>query len=213
MIAALRRYWGVGFGGLLALLLLLVSLPAAAQDGLAGMIRVQDQTPVNGQIIIERAMITRDGWVVLHPAGPDGNIQLGANIGIAPIKAGTSIDIAITLSEAVEAGTIIWPMLHVDAGTPGVYEFPDGPDTPVVVSGMPVMQKITLSDGVAAVAVAPAPDSMPATSGEGGVLGLLLGIAILALGGGTVLRRAGGGEVWLEEGSGGPGPSPSSVAA
>jgi hypothetical protein len=191
MVGTLQRYWGISFATLLALLLLLVSLPAAAQGAPAGSIRVQDQAPVGGQILIERAMITRDGWIVIHTSDADGNIQLDSNIGIAPLPAGTNNDIVITLSEAVEAGAIIWPMLHIDAGEPGVYEFPDGPDTPLVVSGMPVMQKITLSEEGGAVVVVPAPDNMPVTAGEEEALGLLLGVALLALGGGTALRRAG----------------------
>jgi hypothetical protein len=191
MIGGLRRYWGLGFAGVLGLLLLLVSLPAAAQNVTAGSLRVQDQAPVNGQIVIERALLTRNGWIVIHASGADGSIELNSNLGYAPIEAGTNIKIAITLSEEVEAGAIIWAMLHLDAGEAGVYEFPNGPDVPVVVSGMPVMQKITLTEGAAVAVAAAPPEGMPATAGEEEALGLLLGLALLALSGGVGLRLSG----------------------
>ena len=35
-----------------------------------------------------------------------------------------------------------WPMLHVDAGIEGTYEFPAGPDVPVVDSQGMVMKLI-----------------------------------------------------------------------
>jgi hypothetical protein len=36
-------------------------------------------------------------------------------------------------------------MLHLDAGTPGVYEFPDGPDVPVIDSQGMVMKRIQVT--------------------------------------------------------------------
>jgi LPXTG-motif cell wall-anchored protein len=83
----------------------------------------------------------------------------GPVIGNAFVKAGTSRDVSVTLNPAPAAGDKLWPMLHIDAGTLGTYEFP-GPDAPVVVGGNVVMQQITIA--AAPAAQAPAATAAPA---------------------------------------------------
>ncbi|HEC23029.1 MAG TPA: hypothetical protein ENI95_08940 [Chloroflexi bacterium] len=71
--------------------------------------------------------ITADvaGWIVIHA---DNNGAPGPIIGVAPVDAGTTTGqrVAIDLRRATET---LYAMLHVDGGTPGLFEFP-GPDGP-----------------------------------------------------------------------------------
>jgi hypothetical protein len=180
----------LGVAGFVLLLSLIVSLPANGHAQATGSIEVGDQKVINGAIVVERATISQDGWIVVHKAGPDGKILVSPEIGKVQIPAGTSQQITIPLTEAVADGATLWPMLHVDNGAVGVYEFPGGPDTPVVAAGMAVMGEITItgSETRAAAGTAP-PEGLPVTSGEGLPLGLLAAaLALIAVGGAVVAR-------------------------
>ena len=61
----------------------------------------------------------------------------------AAIPAGDSSNVAVTLDTPSPTGAY-WPMLHLDAGTIGTYEFP-GPDVPVKSGADIVMKKITVT--------------------------------------------------------------------
>jgi len=56
----------------------------------------------------------------------------GKVLGNTAVKKGESNNVVIKLSEDVPVGGKLWPMLHIDAGAIGTYEFP-GPDAPVIV--------------------------------------------------------------------------------
>ena len=60
----------------------------------------------------------------------------GKVIGNTAVKKGESNNVVIKLSEDVPAGGKLWPMLHIDAGAIGTYEFP-GPDAPVIATVVP----------------------------------------------------------------------------
>jgi LPXTG-motif cell wall-anchored protein len=155
--------------------------PAAAATP-TGTIQVADQRVVNNTITVAKATISQDGWIAVHKAGPDGQLLLTPLVGIAPINAGDNANVVVTLTEPVAAGAPLWPMLHIDAGAIGAYEFPGGPDVPVVANGMPVMQQI-------AVQGAGGPAQLPNTGGQDAPLGLLVGAGLLLLGGALLLQR------------------------
>jgi hypothetical protein len=54
-------------------------------------------------------------------------------------------NVVVTLDAPVTTGAL-WPMLHLDAGTIGTYEFP-GVDGPVKSGSDIVMKKITVTVG------------------------------------------------------------------
>ena len=140
--------------------------PTAAQSGSAaptGSIEVSDQPVKDGTITVAKATISQDGWIVVHKAGPDGKLLLTPPVGMTQIKAGDNMNVAIKLSEDVAAGAPLWPMLHIDAGVKGTYEFPNGPDVPVAANGMPVMKQITVQ---AANAAQPVPAQGAALTGS-----------------------------------------------
>ena len=69
-------------------------------------------------------------WRLSTRCGP------GPVAGFAPVSAGTNLTVEVTLSQNAPT-TVLWPMLHVDTGTVGEYEFGvvEGADGPVVVNG------------------------------------------------------------------------------
>lgn len=68
----------------------------------------------------------------------------GPVIGHGFVEEGTTTDLVVTFDEARTGDTTVWPMLHVDDGTPGTYEFP-GPDGPVMSDGAVVMAPLDLT--------------------------------------------------------------------
>jgi hypothetical protein len=66
------------------------------------------------------------GWIVIHA---DDSGSPGAVIGVAPLEAGTTGDIAVPIQSG-QVTAILHAMLHFDAGEAGTFEFP-GPDEPM----------------------------------------------------------------------------------
>ncbi len=85
------------------------------------------------------------GWIAVHS---DADGQPGPVVGTAAVQQGSNSDVEVTFDEPVPTGDY-WPMLHVDDGEVGTYEFGkvDGVDVPVLDGDAPVMQKITVTVG------------------------------------------------------------------
>lgn len=154
-----------------------VAAPAGAAP--TGSIDVANQAVANDAITVASATISQDGWIAVHKAGPDGKLLLTPLVGLIQIKAGDNKNVVIKLTEPVAAGAPLWPMLHIDAGTIGTYEFPNGADVPVAANGAPVMKQIT-------VAAAGAPTTLPSTGGDG-FPGWLAVVAVALLAAGALL--------------------------
>ena len=143
---------------------------------------VDDQPIANGTITLAEVTAAQDGWIAVHldEGGSPGKV-----IGHGPVKKGESYNVKITLDQDVPVGGKVWPMLHIDAGTIGTYEFP-GADAPVIVSGDIVMKQIAITAAKPAGAQAPA--GLPRTGGaDTGASLLALALALLL--GGGLLRR------------------------
>ncbi len=111
--------------------------PAAAAAP-SGSVDAADQAIVDSSITVENVTAGQDGWIVAHL---DEGGKPGKVIGHTAVKTGENKDVKIKLSEDVPAGGKLWPMLHIDAGAIGTYEFP-GPDAPVIVDGNIVMKQL-----------------------------------------------------------------------
>ncbi|MEQ9027421.1 MAG: hypothetical protein RLP44_01800, partial [Aggregatilineales bacterium] len=72
------------------------------------------------------------GWLVIHS---DNDGSPGPVAGFAPVQAGLNTNVTIELDPEV-ATPVLWPMLHVDTGVEGEYEFGtvEGADGPVRVN-------------------------------------------------------------------------------
>jgi hypothetical protein len=171
----------LGMTGLIGLMALaLVPIAGAAPRGQAtDSVTAADQAISNGSIVVAEVNATQDGWIAVHV---DQGGKPGAVIGHAAAPKGTTSNLAVTLEQDVPAGGKLWPMLHIDAGKIGTYEFP-GPDAPVVVGGNIVMKQISIT------AAATTPPRLPTTGGEGLPLGLIVSALALLIVGGLLKPR------------------------
>lgn len=83
-------------------------------------------------VTIKSVLAAEPGWLVIH-SGQDGGP--GPVLGQTLVEPGLNTDVTVTLDG--DATNTLWPMLHVDTGEAGVYEFGqvEGADGPVAVDG------------------------------------------------------------------------------
>ncbi|MEP7201081.1 MAG: hypothetical protein ABI894_00625 [Ilumatobacteraceae bacterium] len=114
---------------------------APAASAMSGSLDAADQSGDGQTMTIKAVNIAGSaGFIAVH-ADLDG--KPGPVVGHVAIPAGDSSDVVVTLDKATPTGAY-WPMLHLDAGTIGTYEFP-GPDVPVKSGADIVMKKITVT--------------------------------------------------------------------
>ncbi|MEZ4672500.1 MAG: hypothetical protein R3E39_31750 [Anaerolineae bacterium] len=90
-----------------------------------------DQKVVDNSITIKSVAVPVDSWVVVHSGDA---AKFGGVLGQTLVKAGTAADVKVALSG--DLTSVLWPMLHVDDGVAGTYEFAGGEiDAPVVLNG------------------------------------------------------------------------------
>ena len=127
----------------LAGLLIATGTGAFAQTA---MLSTADQA-LGTSVTVASVTAAQDGWVVIHQV-QDGKPVVPTSIGHTHVKAGTTMDVPVALTEAVETGKVI-AMLHSDDGELGVYEFGTGStayDKPVSVDAKVVVAPITISE-------------------------------------------------------------------
>ncbi len=78
-------------------------------------------------------MSATPGWIVIHT---DNGGKPGPVVGYAAVREGENLNVVVAI-DAKKAGSVLYAMLHTDAGTVGAYEFP-GADVPVMSMGMMV---------------------------------------------------------------------------
>lgn len=90
-----------------------------------------DQKVLDSRVTIRSVVIPADGWVVVRSGDKD---RFGDVLGQTLVKAGTTTDVTVALTG--DLTSVLWPMLHVDDGEVGVYEFDGGEiDAPIVMNG------------------------------------------------------------------------------
>ena len=115
----------------------------AAAAKATGTVTVEDQHSDGSSLTVKAVTITGgSGFIAVHI---DANGAPGPVVGHGPVKEGSNSDVVVKFDSVQKTGKF-WPMLHVDAGTIGTYEFP-GPDVPVPDADgkTPVMKQITLT--------------------------------------------------------------------
>jgi len=115
-------------------------------------VSISDQPVVNATVVVDNATINRTGWADIHA---DLNGTPGPIIGYSPISEGVNENVTVAI-EVENATPVLYAMLHVDEGEPGVHEFP-GPDVPILVNGSPVQQAFSVTGGLPTVNVTPTP--------------------------------------------------------
>ncbi len=97
------------------------------------LVRAYDQFVVDNTVTLTAVATQQDGFIVVHADSGEGSP--GPVAGFAPVTAGTNTDIVVELEG--DLTNLMFPMLHVDTGEAGVYEFGqvEGADGPVVLDG------------------------------------------------------------------------------
>lgn len=177
-----RLRW-LGMAGLIGLMAfaLVATAGAAPRAQATDSVTAADQAISNGSVVVAEVNATQDGWIAVHI---DQGGKPGPVIGHAAAPKGKTSNLVVKLEQDVPVGGKLWPMLHVDAGKIGTYEFP-GPDAPVVVDGKIVMKQISVTAAAAA-----APAIMPNTGGEGFPFGLIVSALAVVIAGSLLRRRA-----------------------
>jgi len=126
------------------------------------LIGVTDQFIADGTVTVGSVVVSQDGFVVVHADNGEG--APGPVLGFAAITAGQNSDVAVTLDG--EATNVLFPMLHVDTGEAGVYEFGtvEGADGPVAVDGVVAVTGITVGTPAMRVPDQIVTDTVTATS-------------------------------------------------
>ncbi len=95
-----------------------------------------DQFVMGDMVEIEHVITDAAGWLVIHS---DNNGAPGPVLGQTMVEAGVNSEVMVELAMDGRT-TTLWPMLHVDTGEAGVYEFGtvEGADSPVFVNGQVV---------------------------------------------------------------------------
>ncbi len=142
-----------------------------------------DQFYEGNTVNIDSVVVQQDGFVVVHA---DNEGSFGAVLGFTPVTAGVNSNVAVELSGDIT--NVLFPMLHIDTGEAGVYEFGtvEGADGPVVIDGTVAVHAITTNTPLMAIS-----DQV--------VVGGLSVESVLAESAGWVVIHA-------DNGEGGPGP-------
>ncbi|HEX2018276.1 MAG TPA: hypothetical protein VGO17_04985 [Aurantimonas sp.] len=118
---------------------------ALAQSDMAPGVTASDQDLSNGIVSADAVMAQENGWLVVHRT--DAEMAPGPVVGYAPIRAGTTDDVAVILQEDVASGDMLMLMVHSEAGgsQTGIFEYTLGAteDGPIRVDEQLVMQTIT----------------------------------------------------------------------
>lgn len=98
-------------------------------------ITVNNQPVMNNTITIAEVKAATDGWLVVHNDDGNGGIVLPDIIGKVMVSEGITQNVEITLdsTNTYTSGQKLFPMLHLDNGVIGTYEFDgnsgfDGPE-------------------------------------------------------------------------------------
>jgi plastocyanin len=103
-------------------------------------VTVEDQDASSGTVTVPEVTAAQLGWMVIH-ADADGSP--GPVIGYTQVQKGENANVTVDID--LDAATeTLYAMLHLDAGTPGTYEFP-GDDVPVKVDDSVVVKSFTVT--------------------------------------------------------------------
>lgn len=122
-----------------------LSTAALAQADMTPAVTASDQDVSTGMVSADTVTAGENGWLVVHRT--DSAMKPGPVVGYAPIRAGTTNDVAAILQEEVASGDMLMLMVHSEAGgtKTGVFEYTLGAkeDGPIRVDDKLVMQTIT----------------------------------------------------------------------
>lgn len=100
----------------------------------SGMITAENQIIQGNTITVSDLTVNATSWVVVHADDNGSPVVPGIISTPVQLQAGSNTDVAIELTETVNAGEVVYIMIHTENGTVGEYEFngTNGLDGPVV---------------------------------------------------------------------------------
>lgn len=124
-----------------------ILLAAVSLVGLAGTavaatdtISASDQKIANKTVTAAEVVATKPGYLVAHESDATGT-KAGKIIGSVAVKAGDNKGVVVPLADDVKPGSKLILMLHEESNADSKF---DDKDKPVMVSGKPVMQAISV---------------------------------------------------------------------
>ncbi len=114
--------------------------PPPTETPVAPSVRVSDQTVMGDTVTVDEVVAAEPGWMVIH-AEAEG--KPGPVIGYAPVSVGENRNVVVQI-DPTGVTPRLFAMLHLDAGTPGEYEFP-GDDAPVKSGDAIVLQPFAVT--------------------------------------------------------------------
>jgi plastocyanin len=132
--------------------------PAAPvpETGQEARLIVPDQHIESAGVVVSDVIIREPGWIVI---AADQNGSPGDVIGYQQIDAGRTQEVVVLIN-TLQATETLHAVLHVDAGQPGVFEYP-GPDQPLQVNGEPVSAVFTVGGVTAGMPLIPESPEQP----------------------------------------------------
>jgi len=125
-------------------------------------VTVADQEIVEDSVMIAEVVSDGPGWLVVH-AQADG--KPGPILGYSAVGSGTNAGVMVSIDTSSATETL-YAMLHTDAGEIGTWEFPNGPDAPVMVGEQVITPAFKVSNQAAVVQSEPtATPTAPSNAG------------------------------------------------
>jgi len=139
-------------------------------------VTVEDQMSDGMTIVVKSVELPSAGFVAVHA---DNGGSPGAVIGHSDLlPSGTSDDVSVTLDEALEGTSIVWPMAHIDMDGDGEYTFMP-PDNAIDVPAINADGNVAVAPAAVTLAPESGPSSLEADDQEG--LGLGVSVASVTL--------------------------------
>ncbi len=120
-----------------------VDMVVSSEDPLDGALLQVNTRVTDQRVIIERVITPEPSWVVIYRTLEDRQPTFTEPLGLIQVEAGESEGIRLSLNHSVAAGDSLAAVLHVDAGKRGFFEYPYGPDQPLLIDGRTVTTVFT----------------------------------------------------------------------
>lgn len=105
-------------------------------------VTVEDQESDGTQVTVASVAAPENAWLVIES---DADGKPGQVLGTTAVPAGTTENVVVILDTPIAGENHLWAMLHKDAGEAGVWEFPNGPDEPMMAGDEMVMAPFTVT--------------------------------------------------------------------
>jgi len=112
-------------------------------------LEVIDQDMQAYSIMVPRAAIDREGWLVLHPAAPQGGPDASQVLAAVYLAPGNYNDVVLPLAVPIKGEQTVFAMLHYDSPADREFNFqPGGTEDPPATAGGDVVTKPFVVSGI-----------------------------------------------------------------